>query len=310
MYRFPTGVRTLNRIDPDTPAPVYRKIKVEARGVTVGAEIKGVDLALPLTDDIFTEIDTALREWKVITFRGQSLSQEKLLKLAQRWGTVYEDSLPSQVAGGGEVIPKDNALDNIPVMRRDKNTKGLENIWHTDAAYRKRPVLGTFLVGADVPAVGGDTMFADMAAAYDNLDEDIVRAIEDKDAWHDWTLGGYAKKYESVFDEYRTVVPPVRHPVVIRHPRTGRKTLFVNRGFTREIIGMDADTSDRVLDILTRQADVPEYQFRVHWEPGLVAFWDNYAVQHYAVNDYWPQTRVLLRATIAGPWTPSRTFSS
>ena len=266
--------------------------------------MRGADLSKPLAPDLFREVDTALMEWKVILFRDQQISRQQMLSLAHRWGTVFEDSLLAQVASGGDVIPQKDDLENIPVMMRDATIRGQENVWHTDAPYRKKPVLGALLSVVEVPPVGGDTMFADMAAAYDNLNKNLVREIEGRDAWHDWSLGGYGKKYESKLEEYRAVVPPVRHPVVVRHPRTGRPTLFVNRSLTKEIIGIDPDRSDEIIDILAWQADVPEYQFRVHWEPGLVVFWDNYAVQHYAVNDYWPQTRTHLRATIEGPWTP------
>ena len=94
------------------------------------------------------------------------------------------------------------------------------------------------------------------------------------------------------------VVPPVRQPVVLCHPRTGRKTLFVNGGFVRDIIGIPAEESDELLQLLCHQAEIPEYQVRIRWEPNLLVLWDNFAVQHYAVNDYWPQTRTLVRATI------------
>jgi taurine dioxygenase len=151
-----------------------------------------------------------------------------------------------------------------------------------------------------VPAVGGDTLFADMAAAYDNLD-DVTRAlVGELTAVHDWSIGAYASKFEERLRELQSQVPPVEHPVAIVHPRTGRPTLFVNRLFTREIAGLAPAASDELLDVLCRQAELPELQCRVHWEPGVVAIWDNVAVQHYGANDYFPQLRVMARAAVGG----------
>ena len=183
---------------------------------------------------------------------------------------------------------------------RDATVLAYENEWHTDGTFRPVPPLATILRALDVPEVGGDTLFADMAAAFDNLDDDLRARVTTLTAIHDWSIGAYADKYGDALVELRELVPPVEHPVVIRHPRTGRPTLFVNRLFTREIVGLAPDESDTLLDLLCRQAELPELQCRVHWEPGTVAFWDNVAVQHYGANDYFPQVRTMARAAIAG----------
>ena len=298
MRRLPVGVRTLNRAEPGSVPADYQRIGIEPLGMTLGAVVTGVDLRGPLDDALFAEIDGAFKEWKVIVFRDQDITLEQQGAFASRWGVVVEDSLPRQVANGGRILPLPGVVDNVLPFTRDGVVVGLENLWHTDGSYREAPVLGTMLRAVDVPPIGGDTMFADMAAAYDNLDPRLQERIDGLWAWHDWSAGGYGEKYAADLDEYRAVVPPVRHPVVLRHPRTGRKTLFVNRGFVRNIIGIPAEESDELLELLCHQADVPEYQVRIRWEPNLVVLWDNYAVQHYAVNDYWPQTRTLVRATI------------
>lgn len=298
MYRLPTGVRRLDRVAPGIEPVEFRRIGIEPLGVTLGAVITGVDLRDPLDDETFAEIDAAFQEWKVILFRSQDLTLEQQGAFASRWGPIVEDSLPRQVANGGRIVSLPNMVDNVFPFTRDGVVVGLENVWHNDGSYREAPVLGTMLRGVDVPRIGGDTMFADMAAAYDNLEPHVQERIENLWARHDWAVGGYAGKYAEHFDEYRAVVPPVRQPVVLRHPRTGRKTLWVNRGFVRDIIGMEPRESAELLDLLCRQADVPEYQLRIRWEPNLLVLWDNFAVQHYAVNDYWPATRTLVRATI------------
>jgi taurine dioxygenase len=303
MYRFPVGARRLDRLARGKTATEFRKVEVKPLGLLLGAEIGGLDLSAPMDSETFAELDAAFQEWKVIVLRGQNVSREQFLVLAEHWGTVVEDSLANQVANGGVIRPLENAVDNIAVFTRDKYTQGLENIWHTDGSYRPTPILGTMLFAIDVPPIGGDTMFADMGAAYDNLDEDLRARVENLWAVHDWSIGGYSRKYDSDLERYRQVVPPVRHAVAIDHPRTGRRTLFTNRGFTSHILGLDPEEGDHVLDVLTRQADVPEYQLRIRWEPGMVVFWDNLAVQHYAVNDFWPQQRTMMRATIQGSWT-------
>ncbi len=303
MQRTSVGPRRLDRLGPGDRPRRYRKIAIKPLGATVGAEILSLDLSQPLDAETFAELDAAFLEWKVIVARNQQLSREQMLALAQRWGTVIEDSLPGQVANGGAIRPLEPPVDNVVVFTRDHETPGLENIWHVDGSYRPAPMLGTMLLAMEVPPVGGDTMFADMAAAYDNLDPAVAETIVPLHALHDWSDGGYAQKYAADLATYRQVVPAVSHPLVLPHPRTGRPTLFANRGFTSRILGLSAAQSDALLDLLTRQADTPEYQFRLHWEPGTFVFWDNFAVQHYAVNDFWPQRRTMMRATVEGGWT-------
>jgi taurine dioxygenase len=298
MHRLPVGVRTLNRAGVGSVPADYRRIGIEPLAMTLGAVVTGVDLGVPLDDELFAEIDLAFREWKVLVFRDQDITLEQQGAFASRWGEVVEDSLPRQVANGGRIVALPRVVDNVLPFTRDGIVVGLENMWHADGTYREAPVLGTTLRAVDVPPIGGDTLFADMAAAYDNLDPRILERLEGLWALHDWSAGSYAEKYAANLDEYRAAVPPVRQPVVLCHPRTGRKTLFVNGGFVRNIIGIPPEESDALLWLLCRQAEVPEYQVRIRWEPNLLVLWDNYAVQHYAVNDYWPQTRTLVRATI------------
>ena len=159
------------------------------------------------------------------------------------------------------------------------------------------PTLGTILRAIEVPPVGGDTLFADMAAAFDNLPPSVQRRIVGLTAVHDWSIGAYAGKYGDRLEELRAAHPPVEHPVVVRHPVTRRPTLFVNRLFTKEIKGLPAADGAELLDALCRMADLPELQCRWHWETGSVAMWDNVACNHYGANDYFPNRRVMARAT-------------
>jgi taurine dioxygenase len=151
MYRPAVGARQLNRLAPDATPTDYQLIRIEPKAVTLGAEIKNVDLAQPMSDALFAEVDAAFREWKVIIFRDQDVTKEQFLGFAERWGAIVEDSLPRQAANGGKIVPYSNAADNVAVFTRDERAQGLENIWHVDGSYRTAPVLGTMLAAVEVP---------------------------------------------------------------------------------------------------------------------------------------------------------------
>jgi taurine dioxygenase len=289
LYRHPTGPRVLNVRPEGTPAPVFDHVDVEPLGATIGALIRGVNLA-ELSDEVAAELDQALLEWKVLFFRDQHLTREAQVAFARRWGPLTDDRL---LTG-----PARDPRDLLVEFTRDAATAGLENEWHTDGTFRPVPTLGTVLQATHVPAAGGDTLFADMATAYDNLPGPLRARIDGLAAVHDWSLGSYAEKYGDHLGELQAQVPPVTHPVVLPHPRTRRKTLFVNRLFTKEIVGVEPDEGAELLELLCRQAEIPEYQCRFHWTNGSLAFWDNLAVQHYGVNDYFPQPRVMTRTAI------------
>jgi taurine dioxygenase len=151
-----------------------------------------------------------------------------------------------------------------------------------------------------VPDVGGDTLWADMGAAYDCLDDELKARIDGLTAVHDWyTNFGLAMSPEER-DGLRPEFPAVEHPVVRTHPETGRKTLYVNGAFTQHVVGLEPAESRELLHLLYRQATYPEYQCRWRWTAGDLAIWDNRATQHYAASDYWPQRRIMERITVVG----------
>ena len=283
------GPRVLRRL-PDGVEPfVPSRFTITPLAATIGAEVAGVDLRAPIDDELFAELDAARREWKVLCFRDQPLTPEQLAVLALRWGDLTDDTL----AGGSAIEP----VDNVVVFERNADIVGLENEWHSDGTFRPVPTAGTLLQAIEVPPVGGDTHFADLAAAYDNLPEDLRARAAGLLAVHDWSINAYAGKYGADLEEFRRLHPPVEQPVVIRHPDTGRPTLMVNRLFTREIVGLAPAESASLLEALCSMVDLPELQCRWRWEPGSIAFWDNLAVNHYGASDYHPQRRVMARAT-------------
>jgi taurine dioxygenase len=255
----------------------------------LGAEIRGIDLSTPLTPEVTKELETALVEFKVLFFRGQNISARDHADFAARFGEL-------------EVHPFLPAGDAAEVIRfaKDADVVGVENVWHSDVSWRERPSLGSVLRAHEVPAVGGDTLWADMEAVYEGLPQELKDAIEGRRAVHDFmhTFGLGLDEKERVAK--RAEFPPASHPIVRTHPITHRRCLYVNRIFTSHIEDMDPKQSDRLLDRLYREIDVPEYQVRFKWEPNSIAFWDNRSTQHLAISDYWPQTRVMERLTVIG----------
>lgn len=255
----------------------------------IGAEISGIDLREPVTPEVFAELDRALLEFKVLFFRDQHITGAQHRDFANLWGDLEVHPFLPQ----GDV-------PEIVRFEKDADTVGVENTWHTDVTWREKPALGSVLRALEVPRAGGDTCFADMAAAYDHLPKRIKERIEGRAAVHDFTLPFGIGMEPAKLKEMQEKYPAVEHPVVRTHPRTGRRTLFVNAIFTTHIVGLSEEESEELLKTLFKQASVPEYQVRFKWAAGSIAFWDNRAVQHYAVNDYFPQRRVMERAAILG----------
>ncbi|AJZ84297.1 TauD/TfdA family dioxygenase [Streptomyces antimycoticus] len=284
------GPRILRRVPEEWEERPYERFELAPLGRVIGAEIRGLDLSRPLDPALREELNRALLEWKVLFFRGQHLTPARQRGFARHWGEL--ETNPLLAAGTSE-----------DVVRFDKGsgaTPTFENIWHTDVTFRTRPALGAVLQLREVPPVGGDTLWADMAAAYDNLPAEVKDRIDGATAVHDF-IPGFSRFYgPERLAPFQEMFPPVEHPVVRTHPETGRRMLFVNTSFTTRITGMERAESDRLLSFLCRQAHVPEYQVRFHWQPGDIAFWDNRATQHYAVNDYAPHRRVAERVAIEG----------
>lgn len=267
----------------------YGRFSIRPVGVSLGALVTGIDLAEACDPALHAALEAAWADWKVLFFRDQRMGLEQQAALADRFGRLVDDTLVPRTA--------DRLVDNVVVFTRDATTPGLENEWHSDGTFRAVPTRGTILRAIEVPEVGGDTLFADMAGAYDLLPPALKQRVATLRAVHDWSIGAYAAKYGDRLPALRAEHPPVEHPVVIRHPETGRATLFVNRLFTRAIVGLSEGESDELLAELCAMTDLPELQVRWHWEPDSVALWDNVACNHYGASDYHPARRVMARTT-------------
>lgn len=271
-------------------SPQFNEIEVVPRGVTLGAEIRGADISSELPDSTIAEIARTLADYKVIYFRDQPLTSAQHVAFAKRFGEL-------------EIHPFITGNEQHPeLVRFEKgaDTGGFENGWHHDVTWREIPSMGAILHAIEVPPTGGDTLFADMAAAYDGLDDETKERIDDLYAIHDYMLAFAQQVPEGKQEEMRERYPLVRHPVVRTHPVTERKLIFVNTYFTSHIEGLDPLESVELIKQLSSQANTIEYQFRLNWEPDTVVFWDNAAVQHYASSDYYPDIRVMERASVVG----------
>jgi taurine dioxygenase len=267
----------------------FERIGVRPVGATVGAEVSGVDLA-NVDDATFEEIRRAFLEFKVVFFRDQDIRAEQQVAFARRFGELEEHPF----------LPAKEGQEKIVQFAKDEQVIGVENVWHNDVTWREKPAMAAILRAVEVPVTGGDTLFVDTSMAYAGLDDEIKQQIDSAVAVNDFSFSfGLGMDAEQLRAQ-QAKFPAQRHPVVLTHPETGRRHLFVNAIFTSHIEGLPKEASDALLDRLFREVDVPEYQCRFHWQKNSVAFWDNRAVQHYALSDYDPQIRVMERVAIVG----------
>ena len=253
--------------------------------------ISGLDLAKPLVGGELAALRAALLDWKVLFFRDQDITTEQHLAFARQFGALEVHPFAPHKEGYPEVL----------AITHDRERRGRENTWHSDVTWRIEPSLRSSVLRAiEVPPVGGDTLFADMYAAYDGLSDPIKEQVEGAVAIHDFAhfRRGMRKagKSEEEIEAFNKAYPMVEHPVVRTHPETGRKAIYVNAAFTQHIVGLEKTESDALLAHLYAQAAIPEYQCRFRWRKNSIAFWDNRACQHYAASDYWPAVRRMERA--------------
>jgi alpha-ketoglutarate-dependent taurine dioxygenase len=268
----------------------WHNFDVARMSPTIGAVIEGLDLGAELAEAVVSELRQALLDYKVLFFRNQRLTPGQHVAFARRFGELEQHPF----------IPANPEHPELVRFAKSADVGGYENIWHSDVSWREVPSMGAVLRAVEVPPTGGDTLFSDMYAAYDGLDEDTHARIEGMEAVHDFMLTFAGQVPPDKLAETRAQNPQVTHPVVRTHGETGRKLLYVNRIFVDHIVGLEPPESNALLDSLCKQAEIVEHQVRWHWEPDSVAFWDNRAVQHYACSDYWPSIRVMERASITG----------
>jgi alpha-ketoglutarate-dependent taurine dioxygenase len=268
----------------------YPTIEVRKSTPHIGAEIHGIDLSRPLSDEQFRDVHAALMDNLVIFFRDQKLSLERHKELGARFGKLhFHPAAPRVFPEHPEVF----------VIKADENSTYVAGEdWHSDVSCDAEPPMGTILYLTEVPPDGGgDTLFANMYLAYDRLSPRIRTLLDGMTAIHDGEQL-YRGRYGN--DDTGKVYPRAEHPVVRTHPVTGRKSLYVNRFFTTRIVGLSKIESDGLLQMLFRHIETPEFQVRFRWQPGSIAFWDNRCAQHRALWDYYPNRRYGHRVTVCG----------
>ena len=276
-----------------TPRP-YQAIEVTPIAGALGAEIAGVDLAAELSDATVAEIRQAWLDHLVVFFRDQPLPPAELLAFARRVGEPVEYPFVKGIDGFPEIIG---------VTKLPKETVNFGGIWHSDTVYLERPPMGTVLIAREVPPVGGDTMWANMYAAYESLSPGMQSVLDGRRAVHSSALADVSKTREDRIRDRGAEADPEyvsEHPVVRTHPETGRKALYVNVAHTLRFADMTEDESRPILRYLFEHSVRPEHTCRFSWRPGSIALWDNRCTMHFPINDYDGFTRKMHRISLAG----------
>ena len=263
-----------------------------------GAYVANADLE-NLTDSEVESLRQAIGEYGVLFFRNQTLTPESHIRMAESFGTININRFFTPVADYPQIAQ---------VLKEPDHKKNIGEKWHTDHSYDQIPALGSILVARELPDTGGDTVFASMFAAYDALDKSMKKRLASLTATHSSRHTFGAKAYEK--EDHKDLAGRLGntgaakqdavHPVVIRHPISGKKALYVNPGFTLYINDVDEKESETLLEELYAHCRNEKFMHRFKWEDGSVAFWDNRATWHSAMNDYPGQRRLMHRITVAG----------
>jgi taurine dioxygenase len=256
----------------------------------LGAIVEGVDLRRPLHADEVDRLHQLLLEHLVLFFPGQDLDDDEHLQFALSFGDYYTHPIARAAQQGPRAGHIVDDADHPP----------FQDQYHTDVSWDSEPPTFGILRMIDRPVRGGDTIFANMYTAYDRLSDTMKRCIEDLTAWHDMGEGKAfrSKSGDAMTDLAAALQPGAEHPVVAAHPVTGRRFLYVNRGFTRHICGMHKEESDALLRCLVDHTTNPNFQVRWNWTVGDVVLWDERCTQHFAVADHFPQRRETARVNV------------
>lgn len=277
----------------------WKTITVAPVSPALGAEIGGVDIARGVSEQQITELKQAYSDYGVIFFRDQVITPEQYIAFAERWGQININRFFKAVDGYPQIAE---------VRKEPQQTANIGSRWHTDQSYDQIPAMGSLLYAREVPSAGGDTLFASMYAAHDALSSGLRNTLANLRAEHSsrhvFGEGGYAND-ESNDLAGRLGNPDAAiqnsiHPVVIRHPLSGRSALYVNGNFTVKFEGWTEEESQPLLAYLCAHASRDEFIFRFKWQKDSMAIWDNRATHHCALNDYHGERRLMHRITIDG----------
>jgi taurine dioxygenase len=270
---------------------VATNLDVRYLSPTIGAEIRGVDCASPLPDDVIADIRRVWLERLVVFFPDQGLDDDTQIAFAERFGELTESHpVEPQVVDRPEI----HAIDSV---------KDRTNFWHTDITFMKRPAMASMLRSIIVPPAGGDTMWADTRAAYETLAPPLQRLCDQLTAFHydPYYAQAVAEGHGNIWEGKKLErLLPAAHPVVRVHPETGRRNLFVNPKFTVAVQELPGSQGEGLLRLLYEHMTDPAFIVRYHWSPGTLAFWDNRATMHFGIYDYGDARRLMHRVTLRG----------
>ena len=273
----------------------YKSIEVRRMGGALGAEIFGADLSKDLDNETFDDIHQAFLDHQVIFFRDQTLTPEQHKRFGRRFGRLNIHPYVTGMADPPEIME---------IIKEPADKVNFGGGWHSDMSFLQTPSIGSILYALEVPEWGGDTLFASQYAAYDALSDGLKATLETLSAVHsagrEYGPGGHSAQQRSSMQvaEAEGAAGEFIHPVVKVHPQTGRKALYVNPAFTMKIAGWSTRESKPLLDFLFAHARNEPFTCRFRWQKGSVAFWDNRAVWHFALNDYPGQRRHMRRVTV------------
>jgi alpha-ketoglutarate-dependent taurine dioxygenase len=270
-------------------------MRISKASDAVGVVVEDVDIA-HLSDDQFAELRSNFFEHGALFMRDQNLTPEDHIAFAERWNEIDVNRFFTPVEGYPKIAK---------VLKEPDQKLNIGGGWHTDHSYDEVPAMGSILYALEIPPTGGDTLFAGMHAAYEALDHEMKARIADlkalhgnahifgKDSAYREEVGGRYKNAENAGQE-------AIHPVVLKHPETGAKGLYVNPGFTLKILDVDEQESTELLQMLYDHIMQDRFHYRHKWEEGMLAMWDNRSTWHYALNDYQGHRRYLNRITVQG----------
>jgi len=273
-----------------------QRLQVRPLSPNVGGVIENIDLNAEIEDELIAEMRTALGIYGVIFFENQKLNPESHLAFAERFGPININRFFKAVDGHPSVAE---------VLKEPDQEKNVGAIWHTDHSYDHEPAMGSMLRALEVPPTGGDTMFASLSAAFDSLSDGLKDVLYDLHAWHSsrHVFGRTANReatYKGRLGNADAATQDACHPVVIAHPISGRPTLYINPQFTLHFDGWTVEESKALMDTLCKHVTRDEHVCRFRWKTDSIAFWDNRATWHMALNDYHGHRRLMHRITVEG----------
>lgn len=268
-------------------------MEIIPQSTSIGAEILGLDLSLGLTDLQYAELNQAFLDYQIIFLCNQQLTPQQYMDFASWFGLPREYLFADGIDGFSFITE---------IVKTETETESFGSFWHSDSTYIERPPKATMLYARQVPPRGGDTLFADMYAAYQALSPGMQNMLESLNAVNSASV---FPRDEDIYQEVKSKNSESKdqqaiHPVIRTHDETGRKSLYVNGIHTLCFEGMTREESQPILNILYERVQKPEYIFRLQWQKDTLAIWDNRCTQHYATNDYHGYRRVMHRIIIEG----------